>query len=56
VRQAHPSCPSYSPWKQKEWGFLRIEGGKAAEDLENLLMAIVYIDFLQQKYDNIELC
>jgi hypothetical protein len=28
--------------------FLRTEGGKAAEDLENLLIAIVHIDLAQQ--------
>jgi hypothetical protein len=32
--------------------FLHIEGGKAAEDLENLLMAIVWIEILQQKCDH----
>jgi hypothetical protein len=41
---AHQPCPYSSPWKQKEWGFFRTEGSKAAEDLENLLMAIVWID------------
>jgi hypothetical protein len=30
-------------------GFSRTEGSKAAEDLENLLMAIVWIEILQQK-------
>jgi hypothetical protein len=37
-------------------GFLRTEGGKAAEDLENLLMAIVWIEILQQKCDHSALC
>jgi hypothetical protein len=37
-------------------GHLCIEGGKAAEDLENLLMAIVWIDFAQQKCDYSALC
>jgi hypothetical protein len=32
-------------------GFLCTEGGKAVEDLENLLMAIVLIEILQQKCD-----
>jgi hypothetical protein len=32
--------------------FLCIEGGKPAEDLENLLMAIVWIETLQQKLDH----
>jgi hypothetical protein len=29
-------------------GFLRTEGGKDSEDLENLLMVIVWIDLAQQ--------
>jgi hypothetical protein len=29
--------------------FLSTEGGKAAEDLKNLLMAIVWIEIFQQK-------
>jgi hypothetical protein len=33
-------------------GFSRTEGGKAAADLENLLMAIVWIEILQQKFDH----
>jgi hypothetical protein len=39
---------------QKEWGkgFSRTEGGKAAADLEKLLMAIVWIEILQQKCDH----
>jgi hypothetical protein len=32
--------------------FSRIEGDKAAEDLENLLMAIIWIEILQQKCDH----
>jgi hypothetical protein len=32
--------------------FSRTEGGKTAEDLENLLMAIVWIDLSQQKCDH----
>jgi hypothetical protein len=31
-------------------------GGKTAEDLENLLMAIVWIDWVQQKCDHSALC
>jgi hypothetical protein len=31
---------------------LYLEGGKATEDLENLLMAIVWIEILQQKCDH----
>jgi hypothetical protein len=30
-------------------GFLHTKGGKAAADLENLLIAIVWIEILQQK-------
>jgi hypothetical protein len=39
-------------------GFSLTEGGKAAEDLENLLMAmaIVWIYFLQHKCDHSALC
>jgi hypothetical protein len=37
-------------------GFLRTEGGKAVEDLDNLLMAIVWIEILQQKCDHSALC
>jgi hypothetical protein len=37
-------------------GFSRTEGGKAAADLENLLMAIVLIEILQQKCDHSALC
>jgi hypothetical protein len=33
-------------------GFLRTEGGKAAADMETLLMAIVWIKILQQKCDH----
>jgi hypothetical protein len=40
----------------KGGGFLRTEGGKEVEDLKNLLMAIVGIDFLQQKCDHSALC
>jgi hypothetical protein len=35
---------------------LHTEGGKAAADLENLLMAIVWIEILQQKCDHSALC
>jgi hypothetical protein len=31
----------------KEMGFLCTEGGKEAEDLETLLMAIIWIEILQ---------
>jgi hypothetical protein len=37
-------------------GFSRTEGGKAATDLENLLMDIVWIETLQQKWDHSALC
>jgi hypothetical protein len=55
---SHKPCPPSSPWKQKEWGgeFSRTGGGKAAEDLENLLMAIVWIEILQQKCDDSAPC
>jgi hypothetical protein len=33
-------------------GFWRTERGKAVEDLENLLIAIVWIEILQQKCDH----
>jgi hypothetical protein len=36
--------------------FSNIGGGKAAEDLENLLMAIVHIDLAQQNCDHSALC
>jgi hypothetical protein len=36
--------------------FSRTEGGKAAVDLKNLLMAIVWIEILQQKCDHSALC
>jgi hypothetical protein len=36
--------------------FLCTEGGKAAEDLEILLMAIVWIEILQQKSDHSAIC
>jgi hypothetical protein len=36
--------------------FLCTEGGKAADDMENLLMAIVWIEILQQKCDHSALC
>jgi hypothetical protein len=42
--------------KRNGRGFLRKEGGKAEEYLENLLMAIFCIDFLQQICDHIALC
>jgi hypothetical protein len=41
---------------KRNGGFLCTEGGKAAEDLENLLMAIVWIEILQQKSDHSALC
>jgi hypothetical protein len=43
--------------KRNEGGgaFSRTEGGKAAADLENLLMAIVWIEILQQKCDHSDL-
>jgi hypothetical protein len=37
-------------------GFSRIEGGKAAEDLENFIMVNVWIEILQQKCDLSALC
>jgi hypothetical protein len=37
-------------------GGLRKEVGKAAEDLENFLVEIVWIDFGQQKCDHSALC
>jgi hypothetical protein len=37
-------------------GFLQAEEGKAAKDLENLLMAIVQIDLAQQNFDHSALC
>jgi hypothetical protein len=36
--------------------FSRTEGGKAVADLENLLMAIVWLEILQQKCDQNALC
>jgi hypothetical protein len=36
--------------------FLLTEGGKAMEDLESLLMAIDWIEILQQKCDHSALC
>jgi hypothetical protein len=39
-----------------EGGFLCTEGGKEAEDLENVLMAIVWIDFAQENCDHNALC
>jgi hypothetical protein len=38
------------------WRFLCKEGGKAAADLENLLMGIFWIKILQQKRDHSALC
>jgi hypothetical protein len=38
------------------WGLSRTEGGKATEDSKNLLMSIVWIEFLQQKCDQSALC
>jgi hypothetical protein len=38
--------------KRNGGGFLSTEGGKAVVDLENLLMAIVWIEILQQKCDH----
>jgi hypothetical protein len=48
--QAHPHGSSSSSWKQKEmWErFFHTEGVKAAEDLENLLMAIFQIDLVNR--------
>jgi hypothetical protein len=37
-------------------GLSHIESGKEVEDLENLLMAIVWIEILQQKSDHSALC
>jgi hypothetical protein len=37
-------------------GISRTEVGKAAVDLENLLMAIVWIEILQQKCDHSAVC
>jgi hypothetical protein len=37
-------------------GFSRIEGGTAAKDLKNLLMAIVWIEILQQKCNRSAVC
>jgi hypothetical protein len=34
---------------------MRIKGGKAVKYLENLLMAIAWIDLAQQKHDDIAL-
>jgi hypothetical protein len=42
--------------KKTNGGFSRTEGGKAAADLENLLMVIVCIKILQQKCDQSALC
>jgi hypothetical protein len=39
-----------------EGGLSHTEEVKAAEDLENLLMAIVWIDLAEQKYDHSALC
>jgi hypothetical protein len=36
--------------------FSRTEGGKAASDLEILLITIVWIDFAQQNFDESALC
>jgi hypothetical protein len=41
---------------KRNGGFSRIEGGKVAVYLENLLMAIVWIEILQQKCDHSALC
>jgi hypothetical protein len=41
---------------KRNGGFSRTEGDKAAADLENLLMAIVWIEILQQKVDHSALC
>jgi hypothetical protein len=58
--QAHQPCQSSSPWNQKEWGGGREshaqKESKQWEDLENLLMAIVKIDFVQQKCEHSALC
>jgi hypothetical protein len=43
--------------KRNGWGELfHTEGGKATEELDNLLTVIVWIDFLQQKFDNSDVC
>jgi hypothetical protein len=43
---------------ERNWGggFSRTEGDKAAKDLENLLMDIVWIKILQQKCNHSALC
>jgi hypothetical protein len=41
---------------KRNGGFSRREGDKASEDLENLLMSIVWIKILQQKCDHSDLC
>jgi hypothetical protein len=41
---------------KRNGGFLHTEGGKAAEDSENLLMAIAWIEILQQKCDHSAIC
>jgi hypothetical protein len=42
--------------KRNGGGFSRAEGGKAAADLETLLMTIVWIEILQQECDHSALC
>jgi hypothetical protein len=42
--------------KEGEGGIVRTERGKAAADLENLLIAIVWIEILQQKCDHDAFC
>jgi hypothetical protein len=51
------SCPStfsifFTLVTKGMGGFSLIEGGKTAEDSENLLMVIIEIDLAQQKYDH----
>jgi hypothetical protein len=41
---------------KRNGGLLHTEGGKAAEDLENLVTTIVWIEILQQKCDHSALC
>jgi hypothetical protein len=42
--------------KRNGGGFLHTEGGKAAVDSETLLIAIVWIEILQQKCDHSAIC
>jgi hypothetical protein len=43
-------------WRVGRRGFLSTEEGKEEEDVENMLMAIVWIEILQQKCDHSALC